>query len=47
MNHGNNTRLFINEVATRDGFQRRHAQASAAATTTPAVMPQNGSRPRW
>ena len=34
-------------IATRDGFQRRHAQASAAAITTPVPMPKNGFRPRW
>ena len=34
-------------ITTRDGFQRRHAQASPAATTTPVPMRQNGFRPRW
>ena len=34
-------------IAIREGFQRRHAQATPAATTMPETAPDARFRPRW
>jgi len=34
-------------MATRDGFQRKHAHATPAATSMPVPISKNGFRPRW